>query len=168
MQIKYLSNFWETLEMLLINCETNLILTCSENCAISSATGATKFKITDAKIYASAVTLLTQNKAKLLQQLKPGFKRIINWNKYQQKVSTERQSFQGVNRLFVLSFWNENDRKVHSGFYLPKVEMKDYNVMIDGKNFFDLPVKSDIRIYYNIQKLGTSQGNDYATVRLLQ
>ena len=46
--------------------------------------------------------------------------------------------------------------------------MEDYNVMVDGKNFFDLPVKSDMRIYYNIQKLGTSQGNDYATVRLLQ
>ena len=168
MRLKYLRNFWETLEMLLINCEVNLILTFSENCVISSATGATKLKIIDAKIYPSVVTLLTQNNAKLWQKLKPGFKRIINWNKYQPKVSIERQSFQGVNRLFVLLFWNENDRKVHTGYYLPKVEMKDYNVMTDGKNFFDLPVKNNMRIYYNIQKLATSQGNDYATVRLLQ
>ena len=158
--LKYLSNFWGTLEMPLIYCEINLILTWSEDCVISSATGEAKFKITDTKLYVPVVTLSTQDNAKLLQQLKSGFKRTINWNKYQIKVSTEKQnqyldflidpSFQGVNRLFVLSFENKGDRKVHTGFYLLKVEIKGYNIMIDGKNFFDQPVKSDMRTYDNI------------------
>ena len=50
-------------------------------------------------------------------------------------------SFQGLNRLFLLSFENENDRTSHSTYYLPKVEIKDYNILIDGKNFFDQPTK---------------------------
>ena len=80
-----------------------------------------------------------------MQQLKSGFKRKINWNKYQPKVSIERQnqylnflinpSFQGVHRFFVLSFENEKDIKVTTRYYLPNVEIKDHNVMIDGKNF---------------------------------
>ena len=64
-------------------------------------------------------------------------------------------SFQGVNRLFVLLFENEVDRKVHTGYYLRKVEIKDYNVMIDAKNFFEQPVKSDLRTYDNIRKIST-------------
>ena len=64
-------------------------------------------------------------------------------------------SFQGVNILFVLLFENEVDRKVHTGYYLPKVEIKDYIVMIDAKNFFEQPVKSDLRTYDNIRKIST-------------
>ena len=75
--------------MPLINCEINLILTWSEDCLISPATGETKFKITDTKFYVPVVTLSIQDNAKLLQQLKSGFKRTIKWNKYQTKVSTE-------------------------------------------------------------------------------
>ena len=80
------------------------------------------------------VTLYTQDNAKLLQELKSGFKRAINWDKYLWKISSERRSqysdvliypvFQGVNRLFVLSFENEDDRKVHTKYYLSKVEIK--------------------------------------------
>ena len=81
--LKYLSNFWRTLEMPSINCEVNLILTWSKDCVISSATGKTKFKITDTKVYVPVVILSTQDNAKLLQQLKSGFKRIIHLNKYQ-------------------------------------------------------------------------------------
>ena len=76
--------------------------------------------------------------------MKSGFKRTINWNEYQPEISSERQnqyldflidpSFQGVNRLFVLLFKNEDDRQ--TGYYLPKVEIKDYKVMIDGKTFW--------------------------------
>ena len=64
--LKYLSNFWRTLEMPLINFEINLILTWSKNCVISSAARETKFKITDTKFYVPVVTLSTQNNAKLL------------------------------------------------------------------------------------------------------
>ena len=121
--LKYLSNFWRTLEMPLINCEVNLILTWSPTCVFSSATGETKFKITETKLYVPVVTLSTQDNAKLLQQLKSGFRRTINWNKYQSDPKTYAQnrylnhqvnpSFQGVNRLLVLSFENENDRTSH-------------------------------------------------------
>ena len=92
----------------------------------------------------------TQDNEKLLQQLKSGFKRTINWNEYQSSVKTVAEnrylnylispSFQGVKRLFVLSFENENDRRSHSLYYIPKVGIKDYNVMIDGRNFFDQPI----------------------------
>ena len=78
--------------MPLINCEVNLILTCSSTCIISSATGETKFKITDTKLYVPVVTLSTQDNAKLLQQLKSGFKTIINWNKYQSNPKTYAQN----------------------------------------------------------------------------
>ena len=70
--------------MLLINCEINLILTWSANCVLSktNANQATAFAITDTKLYVPVVTLSTQDNAKLLQQLKSGFKRTIDWNKY--------------------------------------------------------------------------------------
>ena len=80
---KYLSNFSRTLEMPLINCKVSLILTWSSTCVITNSTGAGKFAITDTKLYVPVVTLSTQDNAKLLQQLKSGFKRTINWNKYQ-------------------------------------------------------------------------------------
>ena len=82
--LKYLSNFLRTLEMPLINCETNLILTWSANCIIVSTNVANQnatFAITDTKLYVLFVTLPTQDNAKLLQQLKSGFQRVINWNK---------------------------------------------------------------------------------------
>ena len=76
-------------------------------------------------------------------------------------------SFQGVSRLFVLSFENENDRTSHSTYYLPKVEIKDYNVMTDGKNVFGLPINSMNKTYENIRKIATGPGDDYTTGCLL-
>ena len=83
--IKYLSNFWRTLEMPLINCEVNLILTWSSACVITNSTSAGRFAITDTRLYVPVVTLSIQGNNKLLQQLKSGFKRVINWNKYLSK-----------------------------------------------------------------------------------
>ena len=160
-----------------INCEVNLILWCSKDSVITSSKGEGKFAIIETKLYVSVVTLSTQGNAKLLQQLKTGFKRTINWNKYESSVKTFAQnrylnylinpSFQGVNRLFVLSFENENDRTSHSTYYLPKVEIKDYNVMIDGRNFFDQPINSMTKTYENIGKIAIGQGDDYTTGCLL-
>ena len=86
--LNYLNNFWRTLEMPLINFEINLILTWSVYCVVFSNAvvnqGAT-FAITNTKLYVPVVTLLAQNNVKLLGQLKSGFKRAINWNKYQSK-----------------------------------------------------------------------------------
>ena len=67
----------------------------------------------------------------------------------------------------VLTFENEDNRKSHSTYYLPKVEVKYYNVMTDGKNFFDQPINSDIRTYENIRKITTGQGYDYTNGCLL-
>ena len=84
--LKYLSNFWRTLEMPLMSCEVEPILTWSVDCVISSATGETKFAITETKLYVPVVTLSTEDNAKLLQQLKSNFKRKITWNKYESSI----------------------------------------------------------------------------------
>ena len=142
--LKWLSNFWRTLEMPLISFEVNLILTWSSTCVITNSTGAGRFAITDTRLYVPVVTLSTQENTKYLR-LKSGFKRVINWNKYLSKPELLAQnpnlnhlvepSFQGVNRFFVLAFENGTQRTSHSGYYLPTVEIKDYNVLINGENF---------------------------------
>ena len=175
--LKYLSNFWRTIEMPLINCEVNLILTWSSTCVITNSTGAGTFEITNTKLYVPVVTLSTQDNSKLLQQLKPRFKKVINWNKYLSKPELTRRNpnlnhlvelgFQGVNRLFVLAFENDTLRTSHSGYYLPNVEIKDYNIMINGENFFDQPLKKNKVTYENIRNIATGQGDDYTTDCLL-
>ena len=133
--------------------------------------------ITETKLYVPVVTLSTQDNAKLLQQLKSGFKRTINWNKYESNIKTFAQnrylnylinpSFQGLSRPFVLSFEDENDRTSHSTYYFPKVEIKDYNFMIDGRNFFHQPINSMTKTYENIRKIATGHGDDYTSGCLL-
>ena len=76
-------------------------------------------------------------------------------------------SFQGVNRLFVLAFENDNDTTSDDEYYLPTVEIKDYNIMINGENFFDQPIKNNKVTYENIRKIATGQGDDYTTGCLL-
>ena len=131
-------------------------------CVLSNNAKATTVAITDTTLYALMVSLSTQDNAKLLQQLKSGFKKTINWNKYQWKVTIQVSnphldylipSFQGVNRCFALSFENTTDRTIHRKYYLPTVEIEDYNVMINGQNFFDQLVKNNLRTYNNIKKL---------------
>ena len=140
--------------MPLINCEIDVVLTWSARCFIIDAPISgqkPKFTMTDTKFYVPVVTLSTQDNAKLLQQLKLGFKKITNWNKYHPKVTVEQQnqyldflinpSFQGVNRLFVLSFQSKGGKTSSTRYYLPLAEIKDYNVMIDERKVFDQPVK---------------------------
>ena len=62
-----------------------------------------------------------------------------------------------------MSLENENDRTSHAEYYLPKVEIKDYNVMVDGKNFFDQSINNDFKTYENIRKIATGKGDDYTT-----
>ena len=123
------------------------------------------------------MTLSTQENTKLLQQLKSGFKRLINWNKYLSNPELLAQnpnlnyliepSFQGVNRLFVLAFEKDAQRTSHSNCYLPNVEIKDYNIMINGENVFDQPIKNNKVTYEIIRKISTGQGDDYTTGCLL-
>ena len=100
----------------------------------SNADQGTKFSITDKKLYVPVVPLSTQDNGKLIKQVKSGFKRTINWNKYQSKISTERQnqyldwlidpSFRGVNRLFIFSFEDEARRTSYKQSYHATVEKK--------------------------------------------
>ena len=116
------------------------------------------FKITDTKLYVLVVTLSKENEIKLLEQLQLGFKRTIKWNKYWSQISIQNNNnnlnylidptLRMVNRLFVLSFERIKENNVNndykdsfSNYYLPNVEIKDFNVLIDGKSFSDLPVK---------------------------
>ena len=151
--------------MSLINCKVFLPLTWFENClltdittqaartaqgdnparaAINAPTNAT-FKITDTKLYVPTVTLSTENDKRLLEQLRTGFKRTIKWNKYRSEMTNQTKTnylnylidptFTKVNRLFVLSFENEEGRTSFSKYYVPKVEIKNVNVLIEGKKF---------------------------------
>ena len=166
--------------MPLINCEVNLILTWSSTCvliATSIPNQNATFAITDTKLYVPVVTLSTQENTKFSQQLKSGFKRVINWNKYLSKPELLTQnpnlnhlvepSFQRVNRLFVLAFENDDNRASDDQFYLPTVETKDYNIMINGENVFDQPIKNNKITYENIRKIATGQGDNYTTGCLL-
>ena len=169
--LKYLSNFWRILEMLLFNCEINLILTWFAN-------QVTTLAITDTKLYVPVVTLSTQSIAKLLQQLKSGFKYTINWNKYHSKTTTQNAanqyldylispSFGGVNRFFVLAF-NANDNRItHSRYCFPNTKVEDCNVMMDEKKCFDQLIENDRKTYDNIRKITTGQRDDYLTGCLL-
>ena len=136
--LQYLSNFCITPEMPLIKCNINLDLNWSKKCitvATALANQDATFPITDAKHFVPVVTLSTQDNAKLLKQLKSCFKRTFNWNKYQSKISTERPnqyldylidpSFQGVNRIFVLSFESNAHWTSYNQYFLPTVEIKD-------------------------------------------
>ena len=163
--------------MPLINYEVNLVLTWSSTCVITDSNGAGTFAITHTKLYVPVVTSSTQENTKLLQQLKSDFKRVINWNKYLAKPESFRRnanlnylvepSFQGINRLFVLAFEGDTQRTSHSGYYLLNVEIKDYNIMTNGENFFDQPIKNKKVTYENIRNIATGQGDDYTTGCLL-
>ena len=166
--------------MPLINCEIERILTWSRNSVIISTDVANQiptFTITETTLHIPVVTLSTQDNTKLLPQLKNGFKRKITWNKYLAKPELLSQnanlnhliepSFQGVNRLFILAFEDDAQRISRKRYYISNIEIKDYNVMIDGKNFFDQPINSMLKTYENIRKIAIGQGNDYTTGCLL-
>ena len=134
----------------------SLQLKWSKNCTLVADTAANQnpeFQITDTKLYVPVVTLSIQDNIKLLKQFESGFKRTINWNKYLPKATNQVQnrhldfltdpSFQGVNRLFILLLKDDDGQESHKQYYLPTVEMKDYNVIINGINFFDQPIKND-------------------------
>ena len=156
--LKYLSNFWRSLEMPSINCKVYLELNWIEDCILSSAGNSAKFAITDAKLHVPIVTLSTKDSANLTKQLNEGFKRSVYWNSYETKPAKVIEqgkniyellnaSFQGVKRLFVLAYFivadaanNEAGIKDNKKYFLPRGEINNYNVLIDGRNFYDQPI----------------------------
>ena len=109
------------------------------------------FQIKDTKLYVPVVTLSTQDDNKLLEQLKTGFKRTIKWDKYRSEMTNQAKTnylyylidpiFIKLNRLFVFSLKNDNDRFSFSKYYTPNVEIKDFNALIEGKCFFQCASK---------------------------
>ena len=186
--LKYLGNFWRALNIRLISCEVSLELKWDKNCITSSLeqrdigggnrdnapTGAT-LAINDCKLYVPEVTLSKDDEIKLLTNLKSGFKREIIWNKYRSQMTTEAinnnlnilidPTFTNVNRLLVLAYQNADDRQSFSQFYLPKVLVKDFNVIIDKVAFFDLPIKTEEEAYEKI--IDICRNNEYTTGNFL-
>ena len=118
------------------------------------------FEITDTKLYVPVVTLSNENDIKLLEKLKPEFQKTIKWNKQRLQMSLQNNNnnlsylidptFMNVNRLFVLPFPRNNNtdsRYSFSNYYVPKFKMNAFNVLIDGKSFFGLPVKNEEEAY---------------------
>ena len=189
--LKYLGNFWRALNIPLISCEVSLELKWDKNYVITSLkkrdieaarparvdnspTGAT-LAINYCKLYIPVVTLSKDDEIKLLTNLKSEFTREIEWNKYRSQMSTEAANnnlnilisptFTNVNRLFVLAYQTADDRQSFSQFYLPRVMVKDFNVIIDKLAFFDLPIKTEEEAYEKI--IDISRNNEYTTGNLL-
>ena len=130
--------------------------------------------INDCKLCIPVVTLSKDDEIKLLTNLKSGFTRQIIWNKYRSRVSTEGTNnnlnilidptFTNVNRSFILAYQTADDRQSFHQFYLPKLMVKDFNVIIDKLAFFDLPIKTE-EAYEKIVDI--RKNNEYTTGNLL-
>ena len=180
--LKYLSNFFRSLEMPLINCKVNLNLTWKRECVLSNQAGDAVFIINDTKLYIPVVTLSKEDSKDFIVQQNKGFQRSIYWNEYKTKEQNEDannnvfkyinldHSFQGVNRFFVMAYSraaNEPDRNSQQKYYLPRIDLNKYNVIIDGRNFYDNPVESNIEKYRELKKVMIGKGEDYTTRSLL-
>ena len=160
--------------MPLINCKIELSLKWYEECILSNSGDAATFTITDAKLYIPVVTLKTEDNTKLSKLLNKGFKRSIYWNEY--KVIPEKiyaanknirilidPSWQGVNRLFVLAYLNDNTStaKSYRKYFLPRIKIENYNIETDGRNFYDQPINNSVKQYDETRKTSTGQDDDY-------
>ena len=147
--LKYLSNFWRSLEMPFINSKVELSLKWNVNCILSSARTAATFTITDPKFYVPVVTLKIEDNTKLSKLLSQGFQRSVYWNEY--KVTPNKNydaneyirqwldaSNQGVNRLFVFPYLrsaNFTTENPYDKYLLPRLKIDNYNIEMDGRNF---------------------------------
>ena len=133
-------------------------------------------------MYVPVVTLSKEDNKDFIEQQNKGFQRSISWNEYKTKEINENAdanvfkyinldpSFQGVNRLFVMTYNRENGQPTRNGqrkYYLPRIDLEKYNVIIDGRNFYDNPIEGDIEKYRELKKVMISKGEDYTTGSLL-
>ena len=175
--------------MPLVNCKIHLELNWIRNCVRSNTAGATTSKITSTKLYVLIVTLTSKDNVNLTKQLNEGFKRSVYWNEYKIKIESKEAddnltrfyldaSFQGVAKLYVLAFnnytlangnicLNKVKRDSHRKYFLPRVNITNDNVLVNGKNFYDHPVSDQIKKYYEIREIPTGFGVDDATGCLL-
>ena len=164
--LKYLSDFWRSLEVPLINCKVKLSLTWHKNCILSSVADDSTFATADTKLYVPIVTLKTEDNTKLLKLLSKGFKRPIYWNEY--KVTPNKNydanvyirerldaSIQGVGKLFVVAYGKENDDATENSYrkyFLSRMKIKHYNIEIDGRNFYNQSINDSVKQYNKIKK----------------
>ena len=141
-------------------------------------------------MHVPVVTLNTEINNKLVGLLSEGFERLVTWNKYKSKIGTVATvtaegrntntkrivldtSFQGVSRLFVTGFdnnsvkRNSDDAQSHKKYYLRRIEIKNYNVLIDGRNFHDQNVNDSITRYTELLQFTTERLEDYSTRSLI-
>ena len=190
--LKYLSSFWRSLEMSLINSK-ELKLKWTKFCVLSAAGNDNVndnvdnnngniiiFTIKDTKLYIPVVTLSARDNQKLSKFVCKGFERSVYWNEYKTKCETKNtinecryfldSNFAEINRLFVLVYTNDDGNAKRFGaqkYYLPKGIIDNYKVIINGKKIYDQAIDSDIKQYEEIRKLTTGQGGDYTTECLL-
>ena len=146
---------------------------CFINCA-----GDAVFIINDTKMYVPVVALSKEDNKDFIEQQNKSFQRPIYWNKYKAKEINENAdanvfkyinldpSFQGVNRLFVMAYNRANGQSTRNGqqkYNLPRIDLEKYNVIIDGRNFYDNPIESDIEKYRELKKVMIGKGEDYTT-----
>ena len=122
-----------------------------------------KFSVTDYKLYVPVVTLQTEYQNQLYKELKTGISIDFTWNKYRSQIINQTTTnnlnllidptFNNANRLFILAFSNEEDRRSFSKYYTPTVEIKDYNVIIDEEPFYEIPIKNKEETYKAITEL---------------
>ena len=166
--LKYLSSLCRSLDLPLIICEMELNLSWTKDCVLvehNNNITSILFKITNTKLYVLVVTLSINNNIKFLKNIKQGFKRTVSWNKYRSEITTQPKNnkldymidptFKNINRLFVLLFKNgDNDPTIDSflKYYMPLVEIKNFNALIDNKLFFDQPLKNKQEAYKKLSK----------------
>ena len=153
---------------------------------LSNDDGDAVFIINDTKLYVPVVTLSKEDNKDFIEQQNKGFQRSIYWNEYKTKEQTEDANanatkninldppFQGVNRLFIMAYNRlaaANDNQINKDsqqiYHLPRNYLNKYKVIIDGRNFYDNPIESDIEKYRELKKVMTGKGEDYTTGSLL-
>ena len=168
--------------MSLINCKIKLNLTWKKECVLSNQAGNAVFIINDTKLYVPVATLSKEDNKDFIDQQNKGFQTSICWKEYKTKEKEENgvadvfkyinldPSFQGVNRLFVMAYSNvanQPGRNSQQKYYLPRIDLNRYNVIIDGRNIYDNPIGSDIEKYRELKKVMIGKGEDYTTGSLL-
>ena len=170
--LKYLSNFFRSLEMPLINCKIKLNLTWKKECVLSTSASEAVFIINDTKLYVPVVTFSKEDNKDFIKQQDKVFQGSIYWNEYKTKEINEDAdvnldpSFQGVNRLFVMAYNRVGGQSTRNGqrkYYLPRIDLEKYNVIIDGGNFYDNSIESDIEKYRELKKVMIGKGEDNTT-----
>ena len=178
--LRYLSKFQRSLDLTLVNCEIELELNMSKTCLLieedDHITDAS-FTNTSTKIYVIVVTLSINNNIKLLENIKQGFKRTISWNKYRSEITVQPKTndldylidsrISSIYILFVLSFKNDDHDptiKYFCEYYMPLLEIKDFNVLIGKKPFFDQPVKIKQEAYKKLTEM--SRNGEYTAGNL--